>query len=227
MSATSTGWCGTSWAPSTRNSAPTEWASSPISRSGGITPVTFDCPVTATILVRSVTSDGSTSRRPSGSSLNHLSVAPVRSASCCHGTRLAWCSISEMTISSPGLQRPGEPERDQVDPLGRRLGEHDLVRRGGAEERGDLGPGALVDLGGLLAEQVGAAVRGGVVPLVVLPLGVEHDGRVLRGRPGVQVDQRLAVPHGPGQDREVLPDRLDVERDRPDGHPLMPPRPLP
>ncbi len=65
--------------------------------------MTFDCPVTATIFVRSVTSDGSTSMRPSGSSLNHFSVAPVRSASCCHGTRLAWCSISEMRISSPGF----------------------------------------------------------------------------------------------------------------------------
>ena len=114
MSATETGWCGTSWAPSTRNSAPTEWASSPISRSGGITPVTFDCPVTATIFVRGVTSDASTSIRPSGSSLNHFSVAPVRSASCCHGTRLAWCSISEMRISSPGFSDHASPNATRL-----------------------------------------------------------------------------------------------------------------
>ena len=30
------------------------------------------------------------------------SVAPVRRQSSCHGTRLAWCSISVTTISSPG-----------------------------------------------------------------------------------------------------------------------------
>ena len=68
--------------------------------------MTFDCPVTATSLVRSVTSDGSTSTRPSGSDLNQRRVAPVRSASCCHGTRFAWCSISVIRISSPGLSDP-------------------------------------------------------------------------------------------------------------------------
>jgi hypothetical protein len=36
---------------------------------------------------------------------NHRSVAPVRSQSNCHGTMLEWCSISEMTISSPGPSR--------------------------------------------------------------------------------------------------------------------------
>ena len=42
--------------------------------------MTFDCPVTATILVRSVISvQGSTSSRPSGSDVNQRSVAPVRS----------------------------------------------------------------------------------------------------------------------------------------------------
>ncbi len=30
------------------------------------------------------------------------SVAPVRRHSSCHGTRLAWCSISVTTTSSPG-----------------------------------------------------------------------------------------------------------------------------
>ena len=78
--------------------------------------MTFDCPVTATILVRSVISDGSMSSRPSGSSLNHLSVAPVRSASCCHGTRLAWCSISEITISSPGRSDQASPNATRLIP---------------------------------------------------------------------------------------------------------------
>ena len=36
---------------------------------------------------------------------NQRSVAPVRSASICHGTMLEWCSITETTISSPGRSR--------------------------------------------------------------------------------------------------------------------------
>ena len=36
---------------------------------------------------------------------NQRSVAPVRSASSCQGTRLEWCSITDTTISSPGLRR--------------------------------------------------------------------------------------------------------------------------
>ena len=109
-----------------------------------------------------------------------------------------------------GLDRRGERVGHQVDRLGGALGEHDLARVR-AEERGDLRPRALVDLGALLAEQVGAAVRGAVVQLVEGALGVEDRRRLLRGRAGVQVDQRVVVAHRPGQDREIGPDRLDVE----------------
>ncbi len=76
--------------------------------------MTFDWPVTATIFVRSVISEGSTSRRPSGSDVNQRSVAPVRSASCCQGTRLAWCSISVMRISSPGLSEAVRPKATRL-----------------------------------------------------------------------------------------------------------------
>ena len=31
-------------------------------------------------------------------------IAPVLAATSCHGTMLAWCSSSEMAISSPGLR---------------------------------------------------------------------------------------------------------------------------
>ena len=42
---------------------------------------------------------------------NQRSVAPVRSHSSCHGTMFEWCSISEMTISSPGPTRSrGSPD---------------------------------------------------------------------------------------------------------------------
>jgi len=61
------------------------------------------------------------------------------------------------------------------------------------------------------AVEVGAAVRGTVVPLVERPLGVQHLDRLLRRRAGIQVDQRVAVAHRPGQHREVGPDRPDVE----------------
>ena len=38
----------------------------------------------------------------SGVSGMNLSVAPRSWATCCQGTRLLWCSISEIRISSPG-----------------------------------------------------------------------------------------------------------------------------
>ena len=52
--ATSTGWCGTDCAPSTRTSAPASCAALATSATGGIVPVTFDWWVTATSLVLSV-----------------------------------------------------------------------------------------------------------------------------------------------------------------------------
>jgi hypothetical protein len=36
---------------------------------------------------------------------NQRRLAPVRSHSNCHGTMFEWCSISEITISSPGPRR--------------------------------------------------------------------------------------------------------------------------
>ena len=109
-----------------------------------------------------------------------------------------------------GPDRRRERVGHQVDRLGRVLGEHDLARVR-AEERGHLGPRALVDLGALLAEQVRASVGGAVVQLVERALGVQDLDRLLRGGAGVQVDQRVAVADRPGQGREVGPDRLDVE----------------
>jgi hypothetical protein len=35
---------------------------------------------------------------------NQRRVAPVRSQASCQGTMLEWCSISEMTTSSPGFR---------------------------------------------------------------------------------------------------------------------------
>ena len=209
--ATSTGRCGTDWAPSATTRAPRACARAAISPTGGTVPVTLDWCVTATSLVRSLISSSARDRssRPSGVTPNQRSVAPVRWHSCCQGTRLAWCSISVTRISSPGptrnrcASRPGGGRvahrvGDQVQPLGRALGEHDLagIR---ADERRDPHPGALVGVGGLLAEQVRAAVSRRVVHRVEVTLGVEHLARLVRGSAGVQVDQRPARRAPPGR----------------------------
>jgi hypothetical protein len=81
-----------------------------------------------TSFVRSVTSVSrvDSSSRPWSVTPNQRSVAPVRSHSSCHGTMLEWCSISEMTISSPGPSRkrgslPPPPSEAFENPYATRL----------------------------------------------------------------------------------------------------------
>ena len=76
-------------------------------------PSTLDWWARATSLVRSVISSPAWDRSswPSSVTPNQRSVAPVRSHSSCHGTMLEWCSISVMTISSPG------PRRSRAEPV--------------------------------------------------------------------------------------------------------------
>jgi hypothetical protein len=94
-------------------SAPTSLARAVIAEVGLMVPSTFEYSVYATSLVRSLTSSSRRSRssRPASVTPNQRSFAPVRSQSSCHGTMLEWCSISEMTISSPGpsLKRGSPP----------------------------------------------------------------------------------------------------------------------
>ncbi len=70
-------------------------------------PSTFDMWVTATSLVRgpiaSITACGS--RSPFASTSTQRSTAPQRSRTKFQGTMLAWCSMTESTISSPGSKR--------------------------------------------------------------------------------------------------------------------------
>ena len=70
----------------------------------------------------------------------------------------------------------GSPPRlgHEVERLGGVLGEHDLAVAAGADEAGDLGPGALQRGGGLLRDEVGALVDVGVGLLVEPVEGVEH-----------------------------------------------------
>ncbi|MNW57613.1 hypothetical protein D3C74_354310 [compost metagenome] len=100
-------------------SAPTSLARATIGATGVIAPVTFEACVNATTRVRSVMTEAasSTRMRPSSSTPNQRSTAPVRAASSCHGTRFAWCSASVRTISSPGARakrRAASPPRPIV-----------------------------------------------------------------------------------------------------------------
>ncbi len=102
--ATSTARWGTDWEASSIISAPTSRTRARTSATGLTVPSTFDWWTIDTIFVRSPTRSfrPERSRRPSSVTGNQRNVAPVRCASSCHGTMLEWCSISEMTISSPG-----------------------------------------------------------------------------------------------------------------------------
>ena len=114
----------------------------------------------------------------------------------------------------------GERVGDQVDGLGRVAGEDDLVGPG-ADEGGDPGARRLVGVGAFFGELVSTPVDRRVGAFVEVTLGVEHLARLVGGRAGVEVDQRVAVTDGAREDREVGPDagRLRVG-ERIDGHGL-------
>ena len=97
----STGMWGTDWQASSTVSAPTAFARRTISATSACAPVTLDWWVNATTLTVSSSSSESRSMRPSSVIAYHFNVAPVRRASSCHGTRLAWCSSSVITMVSP------------------------------------------------------------------------------------------------------------------------------
>ncbi len=103
---TSTGMCGTDWQASSTTSAPTSLARATIGATSLMVPRMFDWWTKDTTRVFSVITveRSSRSRCPSSVSPIHLRTAPVLSHSSCQGTRLAWCSISVTTISSPGAR---------------------------------------------------------------------------------------------------------------------------
>ncbi len=107
ISFTSTGICGTDCAPSTRNRAPAWCASRPISCTGLIVPSMLDTWVQQTSRVRSVIAscNCSMSSVPSSWMSTTLSSTPFHLRAICQGTRFEWCSITVITISSPGRKR--------------------------------------------------------------------------------------------------------------------------
>ena len=99
--------CGADWAASSTVSAPTARAASTSRPTGLTVPSTLDWCVNARTFVRSVSSESRSVRSRVKSSAMGIqrSLAPVRRASSCHGTRFAWCSISVTRISSPSRTR--------------------------------------------------------------------------------------------------------------------------
>ncbi|KAG1389609.1 hypothetical protein G6F58_013241 [Rhizopus delemar] len=82
-------------------------ASRQISRTGLTVPSTLETWVTASSLTSGVIAARSASRSsaPSGVISATRMVAPVRWATSCHGTMLAWCSMRDTRITSPAFSR--------------------------------------------------------------------------------------------------------------------------
>ena len=100
--AKSSGRCAADWHVSSTTSAPTARAAGRMSSSGVIAPVTLEAWVRASTRVRSFSTwVVAGSMRPSSVKSSQRNFAPVRAASSCQGTRLAWCSARVTTISSP------------------------------------------------------------------------------------------------------------------------------
>mmetsp|Transcript_55062 Transcript_55062/g.154908 ORF Transcript_55062/g.154908 Transcript_55062/m.154908 type:complete len:223 (-) Transcript_55062:153-821(-) len=102
---TSTGMFGMLWQASTRTLAPNRCARSATYSIGLMQPSTLETWHMATSLVRSLSrpSSPSTSITPELVTPTNRSLAPTSAASCCHGTRLEWCSMTVSRISSPAL----------------------------------------------------------------------------------------------------------------------------
>ena len=101
--------------------------------------------------------------------------------------------------------------RHQVERFGGVLGEYQLTRVS-ADERGDVGAALLVGVGGLLHQLMRAAVHPAVGRGEEFAFGIEDLHRALRRRAGIQVSQLISAPHDPAQNREVGPDRSEVQR---------------
>ena len=142
------------------------------------------------------------------------SVAPVASHSICHGTMLEWCSIAEMTISSPSrtFLRP-QLDGHQVDAFGGAAHEDQLALAARVEESLHLGARRFVGRRGALAQLVHAAMNVGAIHFVELANRFDHRVRLLRRGRVIQIHQRLAV-YGLLENREILPDPFHVEASR-------------
>ena len=109
-----------------------------------------------------------------------------------------------------GLQpRRGPAIGHKVDPLCRTRGEDDLFFRPSLQEPRDGAAHGLILVGGKVRKVVQAPVNIGIFHRIGLRHSVNHNARLLRRCPVVEVDERLAV-HRAGQDRKIAPDLCDV-----------------
>ena len=126
------------------------------------------------------------------------------------GTMLEWCSMIESTISSPSpIAMRAEAVGDEIDGLGRRAREDDLVGDAAFRNRAHVFARALIGLGRGVRHEVQAAVHVGVAGLHGAHHGVDDRARLLRRGGIVEIDERLAIDLA-GEDRKVAPDRLDI-----------------
>ena len=139
------------------------------------------------------------------------SSTPRSGARMCHGTMLAWCSISVSTITSPSwrLARAQLYATRLIASVTFLVNTISLVSP--PSRRATLARGTFVGVRGLLGDRVHAAVHVRVRLAVHTVHRVEHGLRLLRRRRRVEVHEPLAV-HLALQDREVGLDAGDVER---------------
>jgi hypothetical protein len=112
-------------------------------------------------------------------------------------------------VPLPDQARPAHGGGHEVVGLGRVAGEDDLVCGGRVEELARGLARALEPFGRGVGHVVQAAMDVGVAGLHAGDHRVDHRPRLLRRGGVVEIDQRLAVDLF-REDRELLPDRLDV-----------------
>ena len=98
-----------------------------------------------------------------------------------------------------------EARRDEIDRLGRRSGEDDLVVRCGVQEPPHGFASRLIGLSRRVGEIVQSAMHVGVFVLVGVDEPVDDLFRLLRRSGVVQIDERLPIG-SLGKDREIRAD---------------------
>ena len=170
-SATETGACGTSWAPSATTTAPAACAASAITRTGLMVPSTFDMHDTPTSFTPSTKRLEVVEDQPAVAV--DRDVAQVEAAQLLgqhhprHDVGVVLHLRQQHGVARPQVG-PAPRVGHQVERLGGVLGEDDLVGRiGSADEAPGHHAGPLVERRRLLGRGVDAAVHVGVGRLVV------------------------------------------------------------
>ena len=139
----------------------------------------------------------------------YRTAAPVACATCCHGTRLAWCSICVSKISSPARRnlRPHALATRLIDIVVPEVKMISSLRVAPIKSRTLA---RVVPIPRRYARRTDnrRGSRVGVVPFVALPLLLDHRVRLLGGGRTIEVDERLTVGQRPIEDRKFAPDAL-------------------